>query len=69
MATIRVVVGIEKSFDDGKQLAKTWETGDMKEFFTGEGEYLDRLCKTLDVHGKQDEGFKVTYTVVATKED
>ena len=60
-------VRIEKSFDDDKRFSKELKNGDLEQFFTEEGEYLDRLAKILEAKGEYGEGFTVTYTVQVTK--
>mgnify|MGYP003305767757 CR=1 FL=1 len=53
---MKAMVVIDKSFDDSASFAKEWEFGDMKEFMSDEGKYLDELCLTLD-----DKGISGTY--------
>ena len=64
---MKAVVIIEKSFDEAKRFEKEWEDEDFREFFTDEGEYLDKLCKIAEERGSAGEGFTVTYTVTVTK--
>ena len=59
-------ITIEKSFDKGSRFSKKIEDGDIEEFFRKEGEYLERLSKTLQEHGQSGESFTVTYTVEVT---
>ena len=56
----------EKSFDKESHFVKEIKTGDMKKFFTLEGEYLERLCKIMEERGESGDKFTVTYTVEVT---
>lgn len=56
-------IEISKSFDDGKEFSKQWDIGDFEQFFTEEGQYLDRLAGTAEVKGVAGDKFTVTYTV------
>lgn len=53
---------IEKSFDETRKFSKELNSGDLKEFFGEEGEYLDGLVETAKNH-KGSGYFTVTYTV------
>ena len=64
---MKVTVKIDKSFDGGKQFSKEYENGDFLDFFSDEGEYLDRLSSGVATHGDTGEGFVVTYTVTVSK--
>ena len=64
---MKAKVTIDKSFDHSKAFSKTWENGDFEEFFKDEGEYLDRLAKMAEAHGKEGEGFTLVYTVTVKK--
>ena len=65
--TMKAKVEIKKSFDDGKVFNKEWEHNDFREFFEGEGDYLDNLSAILFTQGKTGDKFTVTYTVTVTK--
>ncbi len=69
MPKLNVVITVEKSFDNGRKFTKEWETGDLQEFFTKEGGYLDRLARILMKHGKDRDDFMVTYSVKLKKEE
>ena len=56
----------EKSFDKDCHFVKEIKVGDMKDFFSLEGEYLERLCKIMEERGKKGDKFTVTYTVEVT---
>ena len=64
---MKAKVEVKKSFDLGKEFSKVWKDGDFEEFFKGEGEYLDRLAKTLDSKGMMGDSYTVTYTVTVRK--
>lgn len=64
---MKATVTIDKSFKDSKEFSKTWENGDFEKFFKVEGEYLDRLAKMTEAHGKEGEGFTLVYTVTLKK--
>lgn len=63
---MKALISIDKTFDDGRQLAKEWQDGDFLEFFKEEGEYLDRLCKIAQEQGNPGDSFEVCYTVKVT---
>lgn len=69
MSKINATITVEKSFDEGKEYRKCWETGDLHEFLSDEGEYLDKLCHIVAEKGDVGEGFTVTYTVKVVKEE
>lgn len=69
MAKVMARVEIVKSFDDGRKLSKEWSMGDLKKFFDEEGEYLDKLAKVTEEHGKPGNGYAIAYMVIVTKED
>ena len=64
---MKAAVKIEKSFDGSSQFRKGWESGDFREFFKDEGEYLDKLCGIMEDNAKTGEEFTVTYTVTVVK--
>lgn len=64
---MKATVEITKTFEDGKMFSKEWTHGDFCEFFTEEGKYLDRLSGIVEMRGKSNEGFTITYTVTVTK--
>ena len=64
---VKAEITITKTFDESRSFSKTWEVHDFEQFLKEEGEYLDRLAKTLEEKGKANEGFTVTYTVTASK--
>lgn len=66
---MKATVKIEKSFDDevSEFNKKNLEGGDLREFLDDEGEYLERLVKMMEKHGKKGDAFEVVYTVTVTK--
>lgn len=61
------IVSIIKSFDGETDFTKEWTKGDFEQFFTEEGDYLDRLCEICKDKGREGEGFEVTYRVKVVK--
>lgn len=60
---MKATIIIEKSFDNGSEFTKVWEDGDFEEFLADEGEYLDRLGRTLEDKGVSGDSFTVVYRV------
>lgn len=61
-------IDVYKSFDVAQQFERTPEAGDLEEFFSEEGKYLDGLVEIMKEHAHDGESFKVVYTVfVSTK--
>lgn len=56
-------IEINKSFDTVTAFSKEWGEGDFKEFFSREGQYLDRLAAVMREDAKEGETFTVSYTV------
>ena len=60
-------VKVEKSFDDGRTFTKELSGGDFREFFTDEGQYLDRLVDIVRIDGDDGDSFTVSYTVTVER--
>lgn len=68
---MRATVTISKSFDDTTGFSKEWKAGDFEQFFTDEGQYLDKLTTALDglnIEEMDGDGFTVTFVVTVRKE-
>lgn len=69
MPQIKATIVAEDSFGKrNRGFEKELETGDFEQFFSQEGEYLDRLATTLAEHGDIGDQFSVQFKVTVVKE-
>lgn len=69
MPQIKATIFAEDSFGKrNRGFEKELETGDFEQFFSQEGEYLDRLATTLAEHGGIGDQFNVQFKVTVVKE-
>ena len=64
---MKAQVIVLKSFDkEGKTFTTEISKGDLQQFMTDEGAYLERLSHILNDHGTEGQHFTVTYHVSVT---
>lgn len=69
MATIKAKIMRKDSFSEhDRSFEKEIELNDFQNFFSEEGEYLDRLSSVLAENGKIGDSFSVDFYVSVEKE-